>query len=44
MEPLPDAVVNARTIALLAADGRLLAVAEGREGRWHPMVVLEPAA
>ncbi len=32
------------TGALLAADGRLLAVAEGREGWWHPVVVLEPAA
>ncbi len=32
------------TGALLAEDGRLLAVAEGREGRWHPVVVLEPAA
>ena len=31
------------TGALLAADGRLLAVAEGREGSWHPVVVLEPA-
>lgn len=30
--------------ALLADDGRLLAIAEGREGRWHPTVVLEPAA
>lgn len=30
--------------ALLAGDGRLLAVAEGRDGRWHPIVVLEPAA
>ena len=29
--------------ALLAADGRLVGVAEGREGWWHPVVVLEPA-
>jgi tRNA pseudouridine55 synthase len=29
--------------ALLAPDGRLLAVAEGRDGWWHPVVVLEPA-
>ena len=32
------------TGALLGADGRLLAVAEGREGWWHPVVVLEPAS
>ena len=31
------------TGALLAADGRLLAAAEGRDGWWHPIVVLEPA-
>lgn len=30
--------------ALLAEDGRLLAVANGREGWWYPSVVLEPAA
>jgi tRNA pseudouridine55 synthase len=30
--------------ALLAGDGRLVAVAEGRDGAWHPVVVLEPAA
>lgn len=30
--------------ALIAEDGRLLAVAEGREGTWYPVVVLEPAA
>ena len=30
--------------ALVAEDGRLLAVAEGRAGQWHPVVVLEPAA
>lgn len=29
--------------ALLATDGRLLAIAEGRDGWWHPVVVLEPA-
>ncbi|MES1259307.1 MAG: hypothetical protein ABUL71_01835, partial [Gemmatimonadota bacterium] len=29
--------------ALLAEDGRLLAVAEGRDGWWHPTVVLEPS-
>ena len=32
------------TGALLGPDGRLLAVAEGREGWWYPVVVLEPAA
>lgn len=32
------------TGALLAGDGRLLAVAEGRDGWWHPVVVLEPAS
>jgi tRNA pseudouridine55 synthase len=32
-------------VAMLAEDGRLVAVAEGRDdGRWHPVVVLEPAA
>lgn len=31
------------TGALLAGDGRLLAAAEGRDGWWHPVVVLEPA-
>jgi|CXWL01.1.fsa_nt_gi tRNA pseudouridine55 synthase len=30
--------------ALLAEDGRLLAVATAAEGRWQPEVVLEPAA
>ncbi len=30
--------------ALLAEDGRLLAVADGRDGWWYPMVVLEPAS
>ncbi len=30
--------------ALLADDGRLVAVAEGRDGSWFPVVVLEPAA
>ena len=30
--------------ALIGADGRLVAVAEGRDGAWHPVVVLEPAA
>ena len=29
--------------SLLAPDGRLLAIAEGRGGWWHPVVVLEPA-
>ena len=29
--------------ALLADDGRLLAAAQGRDGWWHPVVVLEPA-
>jgi len=29
--------------ALVAEDGRLLAVAEGRDGWWQPVVVLEPA-
>lgn len=29
---------------LLGSDGRLIAVAEGRDGIWHPVVVLEPAA
>jgi tRNA pseudouridine55 synthase len=38
-----QAAVDA-TGALLATDGRLLAVAEGRDGWWHPVVVLEPAA
>ena len=28
--------------ALLGDDGRLIAVADGREGMWHPKVVLEP--
>jgi len=32
------------TGALIAGDGRLVAVAEGRDGAWHPVVVLEPAA
>ncbi len=31
-------------LALLAGDGRLLAIAELRDGRAHPVVVLEPAA
>jgi tRNA pseudouridine55 synthase len=31
------------TGALLAADGRLLAAAEGHDGWWHPVVVFEPA-
>ena len=31
------------TGALLAADGRLLAVADGRNGWWYPLVVLEPS-
>ena len=31
------------TGALLAADGRLLAVADGRNGWWYPVVVLEPS-
>lgn len=31
-------------VALLDAEGRLLAVAVAREGRWQPEVVLEPAA
>ena len=30
--------------ALVGADGRLVAVAEGRGGVWYPVVVLEPAA
>jgi tRNA pseudouridine55 synthase len=30
--------------ALVAEDGRLLAVAEGRNGLWYPVVVLETAA
>jgi tRNA pseudouridine55 synthase len=30
--------------ALLAEDGQLLAVADGREGWWYPVVVLAPAA
>ncbi|MGH7524950.1 MAG: tRNA pseudouridine(55) synthase TruB [Gemmatimonadales bacterium] len=30
--------------SLLAGDGRLLAIAEGRGGWWHPVVVLEPAS
>ena len=30
--------------ALVAGDGRLLAVADGRDGWWYPTVVLEPAA
>lgn len=31
-------------VALVAADGRLIAVAEARERVWQPVVVLEPAA
>ena len=30
--------------ALLAEDGRLVAIAEAAEARWQPVVVLEPAA
>lgn len=30
--------------ALLGEDGRLVAVADGRNGNWFPVVVLEPAA
>lgn len=30
-------------VALIAADGRLVAVAEGREEMWHPTVVIEVA-
>jgi tRNA pseudouridine55 synthase len=30
--------------ALLGEDGRLLAAAEGRDGWWHPVVVLEPVS
>jgi tRNA pseudouridine55 synthase len=32
------------TGALLSETGRLLAVADGRDGWWYPVVVLEPAA
>lgn len=32
------------TGSLLGDDGRLLAIAEGRAGWWHPVVVLEPAS
>jgi hypothetical protein len=31
-------------VALLDAEGALLAVAVAHEGRWQPEVVLEPAA
>jgi tRNA pseudouridine55 synthase len=37
-------VAHEGTGALIAGDGRLVAVAEGRDGEWHPVVVLEPAA
>ena len=37
-------VAHDGTGALIAGDGRLVAVAEGRDGAWHPVVVLEPAA
>ncbi|MEP6590528.1 MAG: tRNA pseudouridine(55) synthase TruB [Gemmatimonadota bacterium] len=40
---VPQSAAADGTGALLAEDGRLLAVAEGREGRWHPVVVLEPS-
>lgn len=42
--PVPQQVPQDAAGALLAEDGRLLAVAEGRDGWWHPVVVLEPAA
>jgi len=35
---------TAGPVALVAADGRLIAVAEAREQVWQPVVVLEPAA
>lgn len=41
---LPQLQPAEATGALLAGDGRLLAVAEGRGGWWHPVVVLEPAS
>jgi len=37
-------VAHEGTGALIAGDGRLVAVADGRDGAWHPVVVLEPAA
>ena len=40
---VPQQVPVEVTGALVAGDGRLLAVAEGRSGSWHPTVVLEPA-
>lgn len=41
---LPQQVACEGFGALVADDGRLVAVAEGREGTWFPVVVLEPAA
>jgi tRNA pseudouridine55 synthase len=35
---------EAAMVSLVGADGRLVAVAEARDDRWHPVVVLEPAA
>lgn len=35
---------EAAMASLVGADGRLVAVAEARDDRWHPTVVLEPAA
>lgn len=40
--PVP-AAAGAGLEAALVADGRLIAVAEGREGWWHPRIVLEAA-
>ncbi len=40
--PVP-AAAGSGVEAALVADGRLIAVAEGREGWWHPRVVLEAA-
>jgi tRNA pseudouridine55 synthase len=42
--PVAQATAIGGAGALVAGDGRLLAVAEGRNGWWYPVVVLEAAS
>jgi hypothetical protein len=41
--PVPRTVSEPGPAALVAEDGRLVAIGEAGEGCWRPVVVLEPA-